>query len=120
MAQFTVGERVERNDQRPNDCGTIIEILSEGPAGASYAIDWDNHPGVGPCPEIALIPCGCRDASGDVLKVLQEQRPLSDHEIADILKAKHDPEAVGEALRYWEEQGEIVRTEPDGLWVLTH
>jgi hypothetical protein len=121
MAPFTVGERVERTDQRPNDCGTIIEILSEGPAGASYAIDWDNHPGVGPCPEIALVPCGCRDASGDVLIVLGERpEPLSEHQIADILKSKHDAKAVHEALLYWKAQGEAMQVEPDALWTLTH
>ena len=56
MASFTVGERVERSDQQPNDCGTIIEILSEGPAGASYAIDWDNHPGLAHAPRWLSYP----------------------------------------------------------------
>ncbi len=120
MAKFAVGKRVERNDLKPNDCGTIIKILSDGPAGASYEIDWDNHPGAGPCPEIALVPCGSRDASGDVLTVIQVHQPISDDAIADALKEKHGREAVDVALRHWEEQGVILKTEPDGLWVLTH
>jgi hypothetical protein len=119
MARFNVGERVEYRE-KPNDCGTIEEILSEGEAGALYAINWDNHPGPGELAEAALLPCGARDASGDVRTVLEVREPLSEHQIADILKSKHDAKAVHEALLYWEAQGEAMQVEPDALWTLRH
>ena len=59
VANFEIGDRVERCDQKLEDCGTVVAILSDGPAGASYMIDWDNHPGQGPCAEILLQPCTC-------------------------------------------------------------
>jgi hypothetical protein len=64
MAKFEIGDRVERIDQQPNDCGKIVAILSDSPAGASYMIDWDNYPGEGPCAEILLQVCG----GGELLK----------------------------------------------------
>jgi hypothetical protein len=60
------------------------------------------------------------DASGDVMKVLQGSGgPLSEAEIANRLKAVHDTETVGDALRYWEKEGEATK-DVDGRWWLTH
>ncbi len=57
MGSFKEGDRVE-DRRKPNDCGTVVQILSVGPGGETlYAIDWDNHPG-GQSPELALQPCG--------------------------------------------------------------
>jgi hypothetical protein len=60
------------------------------------------------------------DASSDVLKVLQEaDGPMSEDEIATVLKSAHDAEAVGKALAWWRNQGEAIQ-DADGKWVLTH
>jgi hypothetical protein len=60
------------------------------------------------------------DASGDVMKALQESdAQLSEDQIANLLKSAHDAEAVGEALRYWEKEGEATK-DVDGRWWLTH
>ena len=58
MGSFNVGDRVE-DRRKPNDCGSVVQILSVDPGGETlYAIDWDNHPGVGQSPELALQRCG--------------------------------------------------------------
>jgi hypothetical protein len=60
------------------------------------------------------------DASGDVLKALQESDgPLSEDQIATLLKSAHDAEAVGKALGYWEKEGEATK-DIEGRWWLTH
>ena len=62
-----------------------------------------------------------RSNSFDVLNVLRElDGPLSEDELVQRLNQGTPRRNVRKALRYLEEQREIVKAEPDGLWALKH
>jgi len=58
-ARFTVGDRVAYYEW-PTDCGTVTEVVEDGPAGPEYGVNWDNHPPSEPLVEVLLVPCSVR------------------------------------------------------------
>lgn len=56
MAKFKIGDRVAFHE-RPTDCGTIIEIVKDGPAGALYRVNWDNQLPGGVINDTVLVAC---------------------------------------------------------------
>ena len=62
--KFKVGDRVAYYEW-PTDCGTVTEVLENGPAGAEYAVDWDHHRPTEPLVEAVLVPCSVRPQMSD-------------------------------------------------------
>ena len=57
LRRFEIGDRVARRET-PDDCGSVLKVLSEGPAGERLLlIDWDDRP-ISPLAEAALTHCG--------------------------------------------------------------
>ncbi len=55
MARLRLGDRVA-NRKHPNDCGTIVAILDNGPGDVHYRIHWDNESST-LLSDSLLVPC---------------------------------------------------------------
>jgi hypothetical protein len=58
-ARFKVGDRVAYYEW-PTDCGTVTEVVDDGPTGPEYRINWDHHRPSELLTEVILVPCSIR------------------------------------------------------------
>jgi hypothetical protein len=64
VARFKVGDHVAHRDD-PEDCGMIIALVRDTPAGPQWRIDWDHHEGTSDLAEQALVACEAPEESDE-------------------------------------------------------